>query len=387
MSRTVRGEQPGSRPIPPVDRLVVKVGTSSLVGPDGTISRARLAKVVREVAEAVRGTPGRSCVLVSSGAIATGLSPLGLTSRPKRLPALQAAAAVGQGRLMAEYGRLFARRGLVAAQVLLTQDDFVRRRRFVNAQRTFEHLLASGVVPVVNENDTVATEEITFGDNDRLAALVAIMVKADLLILLSDVEGVFTARPGLRGARLVEELVEPLEVQTAGPGALGSGGMASKLEAASLASSAGVPTVVANAARRTILQRVLNGDPVGTWIPARAGRTRARKAWMAFAATPRGRILVDEGAERALRTAGRSLLAAGVTGVEGSFQAGDTVEVAGPGGRAFARGVCSYSAEQLPPVAGRSSLGLQALPGVPDREVIHRDELVLMPSEEWEAGR
>lgn len=355
----------GRRPVPQVRRLVVKVGTSSLVDPSGGMARSNLANVVREVAAASLGS-SRACVLVSSGAIAYGMAALGPSKRPGRLSALQAAAAVGQGRLVAEYARLFARHGLITAQVLLTQADFGRRRQFVNAQNTFEHLLARGVIPVVNENDTVATEEITFGDNDRLAALVAIMVKADLLVLLSDVDGIYTTDPKLHGATLVDEVLDPIHVQATGPGsAFGSGGMASKIQAAGLATAAGIPTVVANASQKDVVSRILAGESLGTWVPARSARKRARKAWMAFATAPRGRIHVDAGAERALRDLGRSLLAAGVVRVEGSFVAGDPVEVVGPAGATFARGLAGCSAEDV------------------QGEVIHRDELVVTGEDPW----
>ncbi len=359
-------------------RIVVKVGTSSLVDAEGRASVRRLSKVVAEVAACAEG--GRRVALVSSGAIAAGLAPLGWARRPKEIPRLQAAAAVGQGRLIAEYQRLFARRGLVAAQVLLTQDDVVRRRHFVNAQATFEHLLAQGVIAVVNENDSVGTEEIRFGDNDRLAALVAVMVRADLLVLLSDVDGIYTSDPRRHGAEFLPVVTDPMAVRATGPGsALGSGGMASKLEAAGIATEAGIPTVVANAAVSGVLARILDGEAIGTWMPPRGGRKRARKAWMAFATQPRGRVLVDAGAERAVRDAGKSLLAAGVVGVEGSFDAGDAVEVAGPAGRAFARGITNYSSRELPALAGRTSAELLAMAGGPyDREVIHRDELVVV---------
>src|SRR3989442_8936248 len=343
-------------PINDVRRLVVKVGSSSLVDGSGVVSRARLRKIVRDVASAAQG--GRACVLVSSGAIASGLAPLGLTRRPKDLPGLQAAAAVGQGALMGEYGRLFAARGLVAAQILLTQEDFVARRRFVNAQRTFDRLLVARAVPVVNENDTVATEEITFGDNDRLAALVAIMVGADLLVQLSDIDGIYTQDPRRPGARLLTEVRDPLAVDPGPASSLGSGGMASKLQAAGLASAAGIPTVVANSAMRGVVARILAGEPVGTWVAARAGRRRARKAWMAFASSPRGRIVVDAGAASAGRDHGKSLLPAGGVAVEGTFAAGDAVELVGPEGP-FARGITDYSAADLTRLTGRL--------GCPDR--------------------
>jgi glutamate 5-kinase len=368
-----------SRAAPEVHRLVVKVGTSSLVDASGAASRTKMAKIVRDMAGASDGGR-RRCVLVSSGAIAAGLRPMGLVRRPRAIPELQAAAAVGQGRLMAEYGRLFDRHGLVTAQVLLTQDDFIRRRQFVNAKATFEHLLNAGVVPVVNENDTVATEEIRFGDNDRLAAMVAVMVGADLLVLLSDVEGIYTRDPTHREARFVSQITDPMHVRATGARSVhGSGGMASKLEAAWVATAAGIPTVVASAARRDVIARILAGEPMGTLIPARAGRKPARKAWVAFVAEPRGRILVDAGAERAVRESGKSLLAAGVIRVEGTFESGDIVEVTGSEGSPFARGIVNYSSRELPTLAGRTSRGLAALAGGPyDSEIIHRDELVVM---------
>jgi glutamate 5-kinase len=368
-----------ARAIGTVQRLVVKVGTSSLVDDEGHASRRKLAKVVGDIA-AVAGT--RRCVLVSSGAIAAGLMPLGLSRRPRDMPSLQAAAAVGQGRLMAEYARLFARHGLTAGQVLLTQEDFLRRRHFVNARNTFERLLDSGAVPVVNENDTVATAEIAFGDNDRLAALVAVMIGADLLVLLSDVDGIYTRDPRRGRARLLREVTDPAAIDASGPRTdTARGGMASKLEAAGIATGAGIGVVVAGANRRHVVARILDAEPVGTWLPPRAARQRARKAWIAFASGVRGRILVDAGAERAVREDGRSLLAAGVTGAEGEFAAGDPVEVVGPSGRSFARGIANYSSRELPRLAGRSSSELTSLPGGPyDREVIHRDELVVMPS-------
>jgi glutamate 5-kinase len=368
-----------SRSLPPVERLVVKVGTTSLVDEEGRTSRRKLAKVVREVAAVAQG---RACVVVSSGAIASGLEPMRLLKRPRDMPGLQAAAAVGQGRLMTEYGRLFARHGMVTAQVLLTQEDFLRRRHFVNARNTFQRLLDAGVVPVVNENDTVATSEIAFGDNDRLAALVAVMVGADVLVLLSDVDGIYTRDPHRERGRLLDEVTDPASVEASGPrSSAARGGMASKLEAAMIATGAGVGVVVAGARRRDVLARIVDGEEVGTWLPPRAGRQRGRKAWIAFASGVRGRITVDRGAERAVREDGRSLLAAGVTGCEGEFAAGDPVEVAGPSGEPFARGVANYSSREIPRLAGLTSTELTSLPGGPyDREVIHRDELVVMPA-------
>lgn len=369
------------RDLPEVRRLVVKVGSTSLVDEHGVASRTRLAKVVRDLAAVASG---RDPVLVSSGAIAAGLEPLGLERRPRDIPSLQAAAAVGQGHLMAAYSRLFERRDLRAAQVLLTQEDVLRRRQFVNARNTLERLLSAGVIPVVNENDTVATEEIRFGDNDRLAAMVAVMIRADLLVLLSDVEGIYDRDPRRGGASLIPELREPLAVRASDSGsAIGVGGMRSKLEAAGIASSAGIGVVVAAASRRDVLARILAGETLGTWIPPRGARRRGRKAWIGFVIGPRGRLLVDAGAERAICEDGRSLLTAGVLGVEGEFAAGDPVDVVGPSGRAFARGIVAYSSGELPSLAGRTSKDLASLPGGPyDGEVIHRDELVVV--EPWD---
>ncbi len=369
------------RPVSGAKRVVVKVGSSSLVDDAGYASKRKLGKVARDLASI---SEGRRVILVSSGAIASGLVPLGLSRPPRDMPSLQAAAAVGQGRLMAEYGRLFAARSLVAAQVLLTQEDFLRRRHFVNARNTFERLLDASVIPIVNENDTVATAEIAFGDNDRLAALVAVMVQADLLVLLSDVEGIYTRDPRRGGggkAELLSEVTDLAAVNASGPGSRAAkGGMASKLEAALIATAAGVGVVVAAANRRDVLSRILDGEPIGTWMPPRGRRQRGRKVWIAFASGIRGRILVDAGAERAVREDGRSLLAAGVSSVEGDFAAGDAVEIVGPDG-AFARGIANYSSRELPRLAGRSSVELSGLPGGPyDREVIHRDELVVIPS-------
>jgi glutamate 5-kinase len=357
---------------------VVKVGSSSLVDEAGHTSRRKLGKVARDLAS-ISG--GRRLILVSSGAIASGLVPLGLSRPPRDMPSLQAAAAVGQGRLMAEYGRLFSAKGLVAGQVLLTQEDFLRRRHFVNARNTFEKLLDKGVIPIVNENDTVATAEIAFGDNDRLAALVAVMVQADLLVLLSDVDGIYTSDPRRGKAELLPEVTDVARVSATGPGSRAAkGGMASKLEASLIATAAGVGVVVAAASRKDVLVRVLDGEELGTWLPPRGRRQKGRKVWIAFASGIRGRVEVDAGDDRALTESGRSLLAAGIKSVAGEFDAGEAVEVAGPSG-VFARGISNYSSRELPRLAGRSSRELSTLPGGPyDREVIHRDELVVIPS-------
>lgn len=364
------------RDLGPCRTLVVKVGASSLTTGQGNVSSARLSKVARELA-AVRG--GRSCVLVSSGAIASGWRALGATSRPRDMAGLQAAAAVGQGRLLAAYAQAFSRLGIVVGQVLLTQDDFLRRRNFVNARGTIERLFRAGVVPIVNENDTVATEEIRFGDNDRLAALVAVMISADLLVLLSDVSGIYTRDPRKGGATLIKELDGSQAVSASGPHR-GVGGMASKLEAVRIAGAAGIPSVVAGAKARGVLDRILRGEPLGTYVAPRGRRIRGKKTWIGFALGSSGRLVVDPGAERAVRLRGASLLPLGVVAVEGDFEAGQPVDVAGEEGRPFARGISAYSAGRL---QGLLRGGRDAYDGVVEKPVIHRDELVVM--EPWES--
>jgi glutamate 5-kinase len=357
-------------------RLVVKVGSSSLTSLAGGLDPARLDGLVDALA--ARATAGGQVVLVSSGAIAAGLAPLGLRKRPTDLATQQAAASVGQLALAHAYANSFGRYQLVVGQVLLTSDDVVRRAHYRNAQRTFSRLLAAGAVPVVNENDTVATEEIKFGDNDRLAALVAHLVGADALVLLSDVDGLYDGDPRRAGAdgrpaRRIEQVTgahDVAGVRAGGGGALGTGGMASKLAAATLACTAGIPVLLAAAAD---VAPALAGELVGTGFDATGPRLSARKFWLRHAAGATGRLLLDAGAVRAVVERRRSLLAAGITGVEGDFTAGDVVELSGPDGRAVARGVVAFDAAELPALVGRSSA---ELPAEQRREVVHADDLV-----------
>ncbi len=361
-----------ARALPSVRRLVVKVGSSSLTAPDGGLDETQVSRLASELSRAHR--KGISCVLVSSGAIAAGLHPLGLRRKPADIPTLQAAASVGQGVLMHAYQRAFARRRVKVGQVLLTQDDFIRRKGYLNANAALTRLIALGVVPIVNENDTVAVDEIRFGDNDRLAALVANLVRADLLVILSDVEGIHTLDPARSASGVMDQIddLASLPAIRARAGThIGSGGMASKVEAAKIASASGVGVVVANARRPDVLSHVLRGDIVGTFIPARRARGASRKLWIAFAQSPRGVVEVDAGAKKALVDAGRSLLPAGVTGHRGRFASGDAVEVAGPDDLIFARGLVNYSADELDGVRGRSIRE-------GGREVIHRDSLVIL---------
>jgi len=361
-------------------RAVVKVGSSSLRAPDGGLDRGTARALVDQVA-AVRAL-GVEVVLVSSGAVAAGLAPLGMRARPADLPGLQAAASVGQGLLLHTYQEAFAARGLACGQVLLTPDDVVHRPRFLNARHTFDRLLALGAVPVVNENDAVATDELRFGDNDRLAALVASMLGAELLVLLSDVDGLHDGHPSA-GAPLLSRVddLAALEPRHYGPSGsqVGTGGMASKLEAARVAAVSGAHTVIANARRPGVVPAAVGGEEVGTWFPPARRRPDSRKLWIAFALTPRGRVEVDAGAVRALTERGSSLLAAGVVGASGDFAAGDPVDVVGPDQRLVARGLVAYERDDLLRVRGRSSEEVvRALGPAARPEVIHRDRLVVV---------
>lgn len=360
-------------------RVVVKVGSSSLTTTAGGIDPDRVRALVDALAAA--RSRGVEVVLVSSGAIAAGLAPLHLTKRPRALPAQQAAASVGQGLLVHRYTEELARHGVVAGQVLLTVDDVVRRSHYRNASQTFAKLLELGVLPIVNENDTVATTEIRFGDNDRLAALVAHLVHADLLVLLSDVDGLYDAAPGTPGATLLPEVrdwsdLDGVKVGRAGAAGLGTGGMRTKLDAARIATGAGIPVVLTSAERVT---GALDGSATGTLFHATGRRRPTRLLWLAHATEPLGTLVLDAGAVTAVVERRASLLAAGVTGLEGSFHAGDPVDLAGPDGAPVARGLVNFDAEELPALLGRSSRDLKRdLGAAYEREVVHRDDLVLL---------
>jgi glutamate 5-kinase len=358
---------------------VVKVGSSSLTTGAGALDPERIRKLVDTLA-AVRAR-GAEVVLVSSGAIAAGLTPLGLRSRPRDLARQQAAASVGQGLLVHRYTEELARFAVVAGQVLLTVDDVTRRAHYRNAQRTMEKLLELGVLPIVNENDTVATSEIRFGDNDRLAALVAHLVHADLLVLLSDVDGLYDGPPGRRGSTLLPDVRgedDLVAVEIGGSGSsVGTGGMHTKLDAARIATGAGIPVVLTDAASAAA---AVAGEPVGTLFHATGRRRPTRLLWLAHATEPKGRLLLDAGAVAAVTERRASLLAAGLTGVRGQFVAGDPVDLVDPDGRSVARGLVNYDSSDLPGLAGRSSRELARELGPSyEREVVHRDDLVVLP--------
>ncbi|GAA1393062.1 glutamate 5-kinase [Luteococcus peritonei] len=359
------------------NRIVVKVGSSSLTTAEGGIDPARIQRLVDAVAD-VRAH-GTQVVLISSGAIAAGLSPLGLARRPRDLATQQAAASVGQGLLMQEYTERFGAHGLRVGQLLLTVDDLTRQTTYSNALRTLGKLLKLQALPIVNENDTTATHEIRFGDNDRLGALVAQMVRADALVLLSDVDGLYTAHPADPGSERISTVadIDALEVDTHKRGtAIGSGGMTTKLQAAQIATSAGIPVVLARADQA---YAAMTGQNVGTFFPSDAKRRPRRLLWLAHATSARGRLLLDEGAVQAVVQRKASLLAAGITAVEGDFVAGDPVDLVSPEGKVVARGLVGFSAEELPDMLGRKSQDLaDALGREYEREVVHRDVLVVL---------
>lgn len=360
-------------------RIVAKVGTSSLTNGDGVIQRDVVASLCDQMADLRKR--GHEVILVSSAAISAGVSALGLSARPTDVLTLQALAAVGQPRLMEEYNRSLARHGLVAAQVLLVPHDFADRQQYLHSRNTLARLLDLGCVPIVNENDTVASDEIRFGDNDRIAALVAHNVSADLLVLLTDTPGLYTADPRTDpSAALIADVAanDPLLSVAAGAQgtARGSGGMASKLQAARIASWSGVRAVIAQALRPDVLVDAVAGLSVGTSFAPNDRRLSARKLWIGFASHSQGSVTVDAGAYAALVDGGRSLLPAGVIGVEGDFLEGATIEVCNPDGVVFARGMAVLSADTVQQHAGRST---RDLPARIAHEVIHRDDLVLLP--------
>ncbi|WP_417221002.1 glutamate 5-kinase [Arthrobacter sp.] len=368
-------------------RLVVKVGSSSLTTVNGGISEDALNALVGELSAVRNG--GIELILVSSGAIAAGIAPLGLTRRPRDLATQQAAASVGQGLLMAKYTQAFGSHGITVSQVLLTADDLIRRQQYANAFRALGRLLTLGVVPVVNENDTVATHEIRFGDNDRLAALVAHLVKADALVLLSDVDAVYDGPPaaGARRIATVERAEDLAEVVIGSVGAsgVGTGGMVTKVEAATMAAESGIPTLVTSTAQAG---RALSGEDVGTWFSARGGRRPLRMLWLAHLASTRGTLVLDAGAVTAVASGSRSLLPAGITEVRGEFEAGDPVEISDAAGRVIARGLVNYASVELPEMLGRSTRELSASLGTHyEREVVHVDDLVLVGPRVGSAGR
>ncbi|HEX5814865.1 MAG TPA: glutamate 5-kinase [Methylomirabilota bacterium] len=365
-----------------VRRLVVKVGTGLITRPGLGPDPERIAALAAELAS-VR--EGRELVLVTSGAIATGMARLTLPERPRTIPEKQAAAAVGQSALMWHYEQAFKRHGVPVGQVLLTAHDISDRARYLNARNTLLALLRFGVLPVVNENDTVAVEEIKVGDNDNLSALVASLIDADLLVLLTDVDGLYTSDPARDPAAVKLDTVDTITAEIErlvwrGTGAGSVGGMATKLQAAQKAAAAGVPMVIASGRTQGVLARILKGEAAGTYFAPKADRLGARKRWIAFAVPPHGRLAVDAGARAALTQHGKSLLPSGIAKVEGDFAAGEVVGLVSDGDdREFARGLVNFDADELRKIQGAKTREIgQRLGYKSFDEVIHRDNLVLL---------
>lgn len=362
-------------------RIVVKVGTSLLTTPQGTLNGEQLAFLVTDLA--FLKETGRQVLLVSSGAIGAGVGKLGWQGRPRTLPEKQAAAAVGQGLLMQAYEQLFTAQGLVVAQILLTRGDFADRQRYLNARNTLLTLLRYGVVPVINENDTVAVEEIRFGDNDTLAALVATLVEADLVLLLTDTEGLYTGEPGkdpeavlIPVVREIDPVLEQLAGEAGSP--LSTGGMKTKLAAAKITMSSGIPLVVAGGRGENALRRLWEGKGKGTLFLPQTPGFQARKCWIAFGSLLQGKLYVDAGAAEAILKTGGSLLPSGIKSLSGDFEAGSVVSVIDPEGQEIARGIVNYSAAEIERIKGKKARDMAAILGqVGFDEVIHRDNLAV----------
>lgn len=350
-----------------ISRVVVKLGTGILTDSRNRIDPAQMEQLVGQMA-ALQAT-GRELVIVTSGAVGAGMGTLGMTRRPTRLEGLQACAAIGQLRLMTEYGRLFGKHGLNVAQVLLTHDDLKHKERHLNARNTLLALLKRKVIPIINENDTVSFTELKFGDNDKLSALAAALIPADLLVILTSVGGVLehfgTERE--RIVPIVERIGASIQEHARGTSSVtGTGGMVTKIEAAKIATRSGIPVVIASGLDKGSLAAAAAGENVGTLFVPGVEKLRSRKRWIAFFHHPRGVLTVDEGARQALRIGGKSLLAPGITRVEGVFQRGDVVKICDPDGTEFARGIVGLSAEEI---SGSSPAG---------HEVVHRDNLVIL---------
>lgn len=371
---------PRARRMSRVRRVVVKIGSTSVSGEGHQLHRPTVRRLVREVCELRER--GLEVAVVSSGAVAAGMGRLGLDERPRAIADLQAVAAVGQNLLVTTYERLFARRGVAVGQVLLTAGDILEdRRRYLNLRNTFRRLFALGAVPLINENDSVGVAELkrSLGDNDMLAAYVANLVHAELLVILSDVEGVYRRYAGGRGEQLLREVTRDDDIaRSVNPGAsrLGRGGMATKVRAARLLMACGEMTVIAHA-RRHRLAEILDGGEIGTLFVPAGRRMDSRRRWIGFASPPRGRVTVDAGAVAALKLRGGSLLPAGVTACAGAFRAGDVIRVEDDQGREVARGLSRYASGEVERILGRSSPEVAHILGQPAVEVIHRDDLVL----------
>lgn len=363
--------------------LVVKIGTSSLTQPDsGSLALATIASLVETLSHLRQ--QGNRIVLVSSGAVGVGCARMGISERPRTITLRQAVAAIGQGRLMRIYDDLFSSLQQPIAQVLLTRGDLVQRTSYLNVEQTFEELLNLGVIPIVNENDTVAVDELKFGDNDTLSALVASLVRADWLFLLTDVDRLYSAdprsHPDAQPISLISHLSQLKELQVGNRGTRwGTGGMVTKITAAEIAIGAGVRTVIMEGSKPENLNAILQGKPIGTQFEPMARPTRTRKHWIAHSLVPTGRLFLDEGAVNAIRYAGKSLLAAGIVAIDGEFACRDSVQLCDRAGQEIARGLVNYNSQELEKIKGRHSDEIAVILGRPGAEtIVHRDNLTLV---------
>ncbi len=363
-----------------IKRIVIKVGSSTLSYPNGRLNITQMERLVRELADLQNR--GMEVILVSSGAQGAGIGKIGLSRRPKTIPEKQAAAAIGQGLLMHMYEKLFSEYGITVAQVLLTREDIMDRKRFLNARNALNALLGMETIPIINENDTIAVEEIKFGDNDALSALVASLIEAELLIILSDIAGLYTGNPSTdKGATLiplVTEINEDIENIAGGSGSrLGTGGMVTKLQAAKVAMNSGFPMIIAGGSEKRIVRRIIDGEHLGTLFLPRENRLHSKKRWIAFGSNVQGTILIDSGARRALSEEGKSLLPSGIVSVEGTFEIGNTVSVFHED-KEIGRGIVNYSSLEIDIIKGKKTREITKILGYKDfDEVIHRDNFAL----------
>lgn len=362
-------------------RLVIKIGSNILASAEQGLNTRRLHAIVKDISEVV--DKGHEVVIVSSGAIAAGLKKLGLREKPKDIKLKQAAAAIGQSSLMWAYEHHFVEYGKKVAQVLLTRDDIANRLRYINAKNTLFTLMSYGVIPLINENDPIAVDEIKFGDNDMLAALAAGLVEADMLVILSDVDGLYSKDPKKSDARIiknVKEITADIEKLAGGSGsAVGTGGMYSKLLAARQASDHGIPVVIMSGKKRGLLEKMIGGKRVGTYFQPRKQRLSSRKGWIAYGVRSKGAICIDNGAARALTEMGRSLLPSGITHIDGQFEVGDYVKCVNQDGKKIAKGLTNYSSKDLEQIMGKKTSEIEKVLGYKySDEVIHRNNLVLV---------
>ena len=364
-------------------RIVVKVGTSTITYANGKRNFSQIDRLARELSDLQN--QGKEMILVSSGAVAVGVDRLGLPAKPSTIPGKQACAAVGQGVLMHTYEKLFADYGQIVAQVLITRTEAIDRHRYTNCRNTFMTLLQQGVIPIVNENDVVALDELKIGDNDNMSALVAGIVDADLVIILSDIDGLYTANPATHPeatlVHTVQEITPEIEASAGGVGSSrGTGGMATKIQAAKAATNSGIQLVIASGTEKNAIPRILQGEEIGTLFVSRENRLQFRKRWLAFGAKIQGSIVVDDGCAKAIRKAGGcSILPAGIYQVVGDFQSGSTVSVIDKEGHELARGLVHYTAAELEKIKGCKSGDIEGILGHKNfDEVIHRDDLVIL---------